>query len=309
MRRFLGFRLAAVGSALACVLALVPVVPASAHTASDSQHNNNYLALGDSVPFGYNPLLVPLPPPPSPSLDPSLFIGYPQLAANLFTPKLNVFNASCPGETSTSLITGKLSDDNGCQLYRSYIGQLHVSYTGSQFSYAKDYIASNPGTKFVSLMVGGNDLLLLQDGCKAKTPSVNFNACIIQGLPSLLVRLRTNVRTIYAGLRAEGYRGDFAALTYYSTNYADPIVTGAIASVDVVLAGVTKSFGGKAADGFGRFAKAAAPYGGDTCAAGLLIQLPSGGCDIHPSSTGAALLASALYTAERQPDLFAAERR
>ena len=122
MRRFLGFRLAAVGSALACVLALVPVVPASAHTASDSQHNNNYLALGDSVPFGYNPLLVPLPPPPSPSLDPSLFIGYPQLAANLFTPKLNVFNASCPGETSTSLITGKLADDNGCQLYRGLVG-------------------------------------------------------------------------------------------------------------------------------------------------------------------------------------------
>src|SRR5665647_2610974 len=167
MRRFSGFRLMAVGSALAFVLALVPVVPASAHSASDSHPNNN------------------------------------QLAANLFTPNLNVFNASCPGETSTSLITGNPSDDNGCQLYREF-ALLHVWYQGSQFSYAKSYIASNPGTKFVSLMIGGNDLLLLQDGCKAKTPPVNFNACIIQGLPSLLVTLRTNVRTIYAGLRAEG---------------------------------------------------------------------------------------------------------
>jgi lysophospholipase L1-like esterase len=294
MRRFSGFRLAAVGSALACVLALVPVVPASAHSASDSRPNNNYLALGDSVPFGYNPLLV------KQGVNPSSFVGYPQLAATLFRPNLNVFNASCPGETSTSLITGNRSDDNGCQSYREYIGRLHVSYTGSQLSYAKSYIASNPGTKFVSLMIGGNDLLLLQDGCKAKTPPVNVNACIIQGLPSLLVTLRTNVRTIYAGLRAEGYRGDFVAVTYYSTNYADPIVTGAVAAVDVVLAGVTKAFGGKVADGFGTFAKAAAPYGGDTCAAGLLIRLTTTTCDIHPSPAGADLLASALYAAERR---------
>jgi lysophospholipase L1-like esterase len=305
MRRFSGFRLAAVGSALACVLALVPVVPASAHSASDSHPNNNYLALGDSVTFGYNPLL--LMPPAVPPLDPSAFVGYPQLAATLFHPNLNVVNLSCPGETSTSLITQ--ADDNGCQSYRTYIGPLHVTYPGSQFSYAKSYIASNPGTKFVSLMIGGNDLLLLQDGCKAQT-QVNVNVCIIGGLPSLLVTLRTNIRTIYAGLRAQGYHGDFVAVTYYSTNYRDPIVTGAIAAVDVVLAGVTKAFGGKVADGFGTFAKAAAPYGGDTCTAGLLIPLPpTTTCDIHPSRKGANLLASALYAAERPPALFAAERR
>ena len=138
---------------------------------------------------------------------------------------------------------------------------------------------------------------------------MNVNACIVQGLPSLLATLRTNVRTIYASLRAKGYRGDFVAVTYYSTNYADPIVTGAIAAVDVVLAGVTKAFGGTVADGFGTFAKAAAPYGGDTCAAGLLIRLTTTTCDIHPSPAGADLLASALYAAERPPALFAAERR
>lgn len=80
MRRFSGFRIAAVGSALACVLALVPVVPASANSASNS-NPNNYLALGDSVPFGYNPLLVEA------GVDPSVFVGYPELAATLFHPK------------------------------------------------------------------------------------------------------------------------------------------------------------------------------------------------------------------------------
>ena len=286
MRRFSSFRLAAVGSALACVLALVSVVPASANSTSNS-NPNNYLALGDSVPFGYNPLLV------KPGVDPSVFVGYPQLAANLFRPKLKVFNASCPGETSGSLID-VTAPDNGCQSYRQDIGALHVSYQGSQLQYAERYVAANPRTKFVSLMIGANDLFLLQKECG------NVNSCIFGGLPGLLGALQTNLTTIYTGLRAEGFKGDFVAVTYYSTNYADSVITGAVEAVDGVLAGVTKAFGGKVADGFGTFAKAAAPYGDDTCAAGLLIQLPSGGCDVHPSSAGAALLASAVYAAERR---------
>jgi lysophospholipase L1-like esterase len=268
---------------LACVLALVSVVPASATSTSNS-NPNNYLALGDSVPFGYNPLLV------KPGVDPNVFVGYPQLAANLFRPKLKVFNASCPGETSTSLITGA-RPDNGCQDYRQYIGALHVSYTGSQLNYAENYVAANPRTKFVSLMIGANDLFLLQKECG------NVNACIFGGLTDLLGALQTNLTTIYSGLRAAGFKGDFVAVTYYSTNYADGVITGAVGAVDGVLAGVTKAFGGKVADGFGAFEVAAGPSG-DTCAAGLLIQLPSGGCDVHPSSAGAALLASALYAAE-----------
>jgi hypothetical protein len=286
-RRFSGFRLVAVGSAPAFVLALVPVVPASAHSASDSHPNHNYLALGDSVPFGYNPLLV------TPGVNPNVFVGYPQLAANLFTPNLNVFNASCPGETSSSLINGA-RPDNGCQDYRQFIGALHVSYQRSQLRYAESYLADNPRTKFVSLMIGANDLFLLQKECG------NVNACIIHGLPSLLVTLKANLTTIYSGLRAAGFKGDFVAVTYYSTNYGDPFVTGAVWAVDQVLAGVTEAFRGNVADGFHAFAIASAPYGGDTCAAGLLIQLPSGGCDVHPSSAGAALLASALYAAERR---------
>jgi lysophospholipase L1-like esterase len=285
MRRFSGLRVAAVGSVLACVLALVSVVPASATSTSNS-NPNNYLALGDSVPFGYNPPLV------KPGVDPSVFVGYPQLAANLFRPKLKVFNASCPGETSGSLID-VTAPDNGCQSYRQYIGALHVSYQGSQLQYAERYVAANPRTKFVSLMIGANDLLLLQKDCG------NDNTCISNELPGLLGALQTNLTTIYSGLRAAGFKGDFVAVTYYSTNYGDTFVTRAVGAVDGVLAGMTTAFGGKVADGFGTFAKAAAPYYGDSCAAGLLIRLTPTTCNIHPSPAGANLLASALYAAEQ----------
>jgi lysophospholipase L1-like esterase len=293
MRRFSRVRLAAVGSVLACLLALAPALPASATSTSNS-HPNTYLALGDSVPFGYNPILLQkLLESGGPPVDPSAFVGYPQLAANLFRPRLKVFNASCPGETSGSLIN-MTAKDNGCQSYR-HIGALHVSYRGSQLQYAERYLTANPRTKFVSLMIGANDLFLLQASC---AQAADVDVCIIAGLPALLSALRANLKTIYKGLRATGFKGEFVAVTYYSTNYRDPVVTAAVGAVDVVLARVTLAFRGKVGDGFGAFARAAAPFGGDTCATGLLIHLPSGACDVHPTRAGAALLASALHATQ-----------
>jgi lysophospholipase L1-like esterase len=299
MRRFSGVRFAAVISVLACVLALIPAFPASA-TSYRKSNPNNYLALGDSVTFGYNPLLLT-----KPGVKPKNFVGYPQLASSLFRPKLKVVNASCPGETSTSLITGS-RPDNGCQDFRAAIG-LHVSYRGSQLKYAERYVAANRRIKFVSLMIGANDLFRLQATCTATAPQ-NVNGCIIARLPGLLYRLGKNLKTIYSGLRAAGYTGPFVAVTYYSTDYRDPIVTSAVAAVDGVLAGVTRAYSGKVADGFGTFNRAAASSGGDTCAAGLLIHLTPGSCDVHPSPAGAALLASALF-ATVSPDRPATEHR
>jgi hypothetical protein len=178
-----------------------------------------------------------------------------------------VSNASCPGETSTSLISGT-RPDNGCQDFRQSVGRLHVSYPGSQLQYAESYVAANPRTKFVSLMIGANDLLLLAARCGVTMPPTGANACITRGVPRLLLTLRANLRMIYASLRAAGFKGEFVAVTYYSTNYRDRVVTGAVGAVDVVLADVTRAFGGKVTDGFGAFAAAAAPFGGDTCKQG-----------------------------------------
>jgi hypothetical protein len=109
--------------------------------------------------------------------------------------------------------------------------------------------------------------------------------------------LAANLSTIYGAIRAAGYRGQIVALTYYSLNYSDQLGTGAIGAVDQVVASVTQAYGGKVADGFGAFYAASTAYGGDTCAAGLRIALPAGGCDIHPSESGPNLLAQAVLSA------------
>ena len=265
----------------------ITAAPASAASTSTGNSNpNNYLALGDSVPFGYNPLRV------TPGVSPDVFVGYPQLASDLFRPRKKLFNASCPGETSTSLITGT-RPDNGCQYYRQSIGPLHVSYSGSQLAYAESYLAANPRTGLVTLMIGANDLFLLIDSCGGSTNVT----CIEAGLPGLLDTLSSNLTTIYSGLRAAGFNGELMAVTYYSLNYADPVGTGIIAEINTTLAKVTLGFGGTVADGFGEFQQAAASFGGDSCAAGLLIHLTQTTCDVHPSPAGAALLADAVRDA------------
>ena len=265
----------------------ITAAPASAaSTGTGNSNPNNYLALGDSVPFGYNPLLV------RPGVNPGVFVGYPQLASDLFRPRKKLFNASCPGETSTSLITGT-RPDNGCQDYRQFIGPLHVSYSGSQLDYAESYLAANPRTGLVTMMIGANDLFLLIKSCGGSTNVT----CIAAGLPGLLETLSSNLTTIYSDLRAAGFKGELVAVTYYSLNYADPVGTGIIAEINATLAKVTQAFGGTVADGFGEFRQAAAAFGGDSCAAGLLIHLTPTTCDVHPSPAGAALLADAVRDA------------
>src|SRR5580700_6076334 len=74
--------------------------------------NYTYLALGDSIAFGFNPTLFS---PTLPTPTPSDFVGYPEVVAqveHLLQSKKEV-NAACPGETSASFwIAGAL--DNGC---------------------------------------------------------------------------------------------------------------------------------------------------------------------------------------------------
>jgi lysophospholipase L1-like esterase len=219
-------------------------------------------------------------------------VGYPQLASNLFRPRKKVFNASCPGETSTSLITGT-RPDNGCEDYRQFIGPLHVNYSGSQLEFAENYLAANPRTGLVTMMIGANDLFLLIDSCGGATNV----PCILAGLPGLLNTLSANLTTIYTGLMAAGFHGELVAVTYYSTDYANTLDTAVITLLNTTVANVTEAFGGKVADGFGELEQAAAPFGGDTCAAGLLIHLTPTTCDVHPSPAGAALLAEAVRNA------------
>lgn len=250
-----------------------------------------YLALGDSVPFGYRPPgMVPTPN----YADADSFVGYPELYAA--HSRFRVTNASCPGESTDSFIDAT-AQSNGCEnSLGSDIGYrdlypLHVRYAGSQLHDAVHYLRTHHRTRLVSLNIGANDLFLCQkttaSGCASPA---DFGA--------LLTRVQSNVATILSTLRHQGrYHHRVVLVTYYSANYTDAATTGAIKALNDATVAAVAHHHVTVADGFGAMAAAAASAGGDTCAAGLVIKLPTGGCDVHPTRAGHRVLTGALRAA------------
>jgi lysophospholipase L1-like esterase len=259
-----------------------------------SQTNYTYLALGDSIAFGYNPNLFS---PTLPTPTAAQFVGYPEVVAqieNLLQSKKEV-NAACPGETSASFwISGAL--DNGCMdpgpsgqpPFKTTIG-LHTNYTGTQLAFAVSQLATNKHINLVTLGIGGNDLLLVEQQCTA-TPIPSFAGCVQEFLPGVLQSYAANLTVILEALRAN-YGGMLILVNNYSPS-ADPLFIEAVEALDQVMTQVGANFGVKLADAFTAFKIASALYGGDPCAAGLLIRLTPSTCDVHPSPLGRDLLAS-----------------
>src|SRR6516225_10453987 len=103
-------RRAAVVAGIAVGMAgIVPALPAWAGSVTGPAANGTYLALGDSVAFGY----VPPQAVPAPNYRSAhSFVGYPEDVAQAL--RLGVWNASCPGETTGSMLVAG-APSNGCR--------------------------------------------------------------------------------------------------------------------------------------------------------------------------------------------------
>lgn len=283
----------AIAALAMCVLLALPAASAAAR-APDVTPGSRYLALGDSITFGYQESFVV----PAPKYhDAASFVGYPeQLASDLH---LVVANAACPGETSSSLINPS-AQSNGCENgpgvstgYRT-ADPLHVHYKGSQLAYAIGYLRSHRNVTLVSLMIGANDLFLCEettkDGCTSAPE-----------LDAALAVVRRNVHQIVSAVRHHAhYRGQLAIINYYSLDYTNAFITGAARALNRTVDSAAKPFGAEIANGFGEFDVASQRFGQNPCQAGLLTVNPAKPtltCGIHPSFAGQALLAQALEQA------------
>jgi hypothetical protein len=83
-------------------------------------------------------------------------------------------------------------------------------------------------------------------------------------------------------------------LTYYALNYGSRITVTQTKDLNAALAGSAAGYGARVADGFAAFRAASSRADGNTCAAGLLVRPPSGGCNEHPGSLGQRVLAAAI---------------
>ncbi len=262
----------------------------SRHTGSGLESGSRYLALGDSVTFGYQEPQV-VPPPDYGNA--ASFPGYPeQLGSELH---VVVANAACPGETSSSLINPTAAS-NGCENVpgHPHVGYrvrfpLHVQYKGSQLGYALAYLHAHRDVRLVSLMIGANDYFVCvettRDRCKSPAEQ-----------RAVLNKVAANIKVILSAIRSRAhYRGQLAIVDYYSIDYASPASNAQSLALNRTQNAAAKPFHVVVADGYGEFLTATRRFGGSLCNAGLLTQLGSPGtCGIHPSYAGQALLAQAL---------------
>ena len=251
-----------------------------------------YLALGDSITFGFREGST-VPPPAY--TDAWSFVGYPEdIGAAL---GWHVVNAACPGETAASFINVQ-AQSNGCETFATggpgYRGSfpLHVKYRGPQLQYAVGYLRAHPETKLVSLMIGVNDLL----ACVATTA----DRCASEH-DKVLGKVADDVAHILGTIRKSGrYTGQIVVVNYYSLNSANSLSNATlfdntgVAQLNTAVDHAATPFDVTFASGKDAFESAALQSGGDSCSAGLLTQLKGGGCGVHPSVAGQAVLALAV---------------
>lgn len=260
------------------------VAGASAAMPSESSPRP-YLALGDSVVFGF------ITQAGFEYVNPTNFIGFPDYVGRDL--RLNDVNAGCPGETTASFLSAT-APDLGCRAFRSQ-APLHVSYGSTQSSFALSFLAKHRRTRLVTIMLGANDLFLLEEACAGD------QTCIANGLPAVLATISTNMATILSEIRGTGFKGAIVVENYYSVDYSDASGTAVTQLLNQAIAAPATSFGAVVADVFTAFQLAATnPFaGGQTCKAGLLNASPQNQflCDVHPSQSGQRLIAGAVEAA------------
>ena len=173
---------------LAATVLVVLTVGAVAASGAAAAPQAYYLALGDSIGYGYQPSNARKQPPPS-----SYDKGYVDvLAARLrpLAPAIKVVNYSCPGESIVSFAKG------GCPWLQER-KRLHSSFRGTQQTAALAFLKAHPGqVSPITITLWGNDVVALQDACQGKL------ACVKKRGPAAVAAMTSRLGSILRKLRA-----------------------------------------------------------------------------------------------------------
>ncbi len=165
---------------LLALCSAVALFSLGAVSASASNEGHGYLALGDSVAFGFHPVT-----PTTPISD-----------------RLDALDAH--------------GLDNSCRGYRS-VWPLHTAYTGTQLAFAINYLKANPRTRLVTLNLDANDFFRVTAGPSKDfwPPSTCFTPDFVAYFSSTGCAVQ-NLEKIFGAIRGTGYTGLIVAMTYYA---------------------------------------------------------------------------------------------
>jgi lysophospholipase L1-like esterase len=275
--------------AVASALAALVVGSAGANAAGRTRY---YLALGDSLAQGYQPIDTY---PPYYYAD-----GYgPQVYAALSAdnPKLTLDNISCGGEGTLSMVDGSqppsvASSCGSPDFYRRWYPHK------TQLAEAVNFLAAHKDkAELVTIDIGGNDLAF------CLFVAADLGAC----LNNVFATVASNLDTILADLHAASPDATIVGMTYYNPVacayfFGQPeqaaLVSGLVQNLNSVLVSVYAAHGVRVADVAGAFSVGA---GLEAEAAAALnwtwfcsADHPG---DVHPNDAGYKLIAQAFLDA------------
>jgi lysophospholipase L1-like esterase len=215
---------------------------ASANTKTPPLKPTAYVAIGDSISFGYTEEKFDLNyPAESPSAFEHGFTNV--VAAKLAKAEkaagngLNLVNLGCPGETSDGVIghaLGNTEEEYDPCAYHNLDGfPLHVEFGGASELEAAIGAVSNPvvPVKAVTINIGSNDELASVHECENPTYLAEngytggLDECLVNEVGpgshrypgyGVFGHIITNVGTVIGVLRAYGYTGPIAILGFYN---------------------------------------------------------------------------------------------
>ncbi len=275
---------------------------------------NTYLALGDSLAYGYHQAQFKSELENTGKVNPANFNdGYVDdfgRALKLFNHKLQIVNDGCPGETTETMIKGSgaygpeycAGGPTGSPFPKAF---LHHSYPGTQLEDALA-VAKGPGVGTITLDIGANDILQFL-GHTCGFPATF--TCSNEEVEAEIGHVVKNVGFILAQLRAAAPQAKIIFVSQYNPypTVLQPEGTGD-ATVEA-LNGAIKNVAANFGVGFANTARAinfsgthGGPEKGDIRTVCAFTAMCPGGtfhpaspeADIHPTKLGYGVMAGVI---------------
>lgn len=242
----------------------------------------SYLALGDSLAFGYSQAKFnSLYPNENPAAYDTGYVDDFAHVLKLGDPNLQVVNDGCPGETTESFIDGPCAYQLSFPLHHPYVG----GPSSSQLSDALAYLNAHPGAvNPITLDIGANDALGVIEGTCKREPE-----CVVKDAPALFAHIAANLGLILADLRGAAPHATIVVLGLYNP-FGEKLAGGdqLTAQLNEVMSQVAATVGARFADPLPVFNPPGALEQPTIC---LLTNMCTPLEDIHPTDLGYAVLA------------------
>jgi lysophospholipase L1-like esterase len=294
-------------AALVVALGALALAPA----AGASGPGNTYLALGDSLAYGYHAAQFQSELKEKGFVEAANFDdGYVDdfgATLKLLNPKLAIVNDGCPGETTETMIKGSgvggafcAGGPTGTPFPKAF---LHHAYPGTQLADALA-IAKEPGVGTITLDIGANDILQFL-GSTCGFPATF--SCTEEQVAAEIGHVVTNIGSILGQLRAAAPKADIVFVSQYNPypTVLSPEGRGdaTVEALNTAIKGVAATLGVKFAN-TARVINFSGTHGGPEAAdiptvCAFTAMCPGGTfnpaspeADIHPTKAGYAAMAA-----------------